>query len=79
MGDLTRAMNIIQSVNKADGTLTINHLIAAFADVRAEEREACAKVCDDALAPTPAMRIRSRRSIGDAPPLPGDAGKDGNG
>ncbi len=63
-GDLGRAMEIVEAVAKARGTLSVNDLIAAFEDVRAEEREACAKLCDAAGAITPALHIRQRRAIG---------------
>lgn len=36
MGDITRAVDIIKAVNESGGTLSINHLVDAFAEVRAE-------------------------------------------
>ena len=66
MGDLTRAMGIIQNVARSGGVLTVNHLVAAFEDVRAEEREGCAAICDGNGNITSALHIRQRRSIGAA-------------
>lgn len=45
MGDIRRAIDVIQGIDP-DGTITINHLVDAFATARAEEREQCAKECE---------------------------------
>ncbi len=39
MGDISRAINVIQSIGP-DGVLTVNHLVQAFAEARADERKA---------------------------------------